>query len=527
VSASVDDSPARGLASASFPPIKGRDTHYIAETHSDAAVGYEDRLERIDTVTTIQDVEKQDKLEPADDREDARAPKTRFSLTPNARLRRLFTPAHDIGPRPTYLQSLKATARYSPLNILLVFIPVSWALNWTHQSPTLTFVFSCLGIIPLAALLGLGTEQIALRTSQSVGGLLNATLGNIVEMIIAGIALQKCELELVQSSLIGGLLSNLLLVLGCAFIVGGFKFQEQEFQPMVAQLNSSLLILSVISLIIPVAFHLHLEDKLPQGTELSVLLKLSRGSALLLILIYFAYLVFQFYSHNHWFVDTHQAQTPRSAGSSATSLTRSSTNTSAKSQTLRGRDDDASSLASVSTGGALHLHETLRMNLPCALALVGAVTALAYVTAECLVHSLDGLVRDNPGISREWITLIVIPVISNAAEHATAVIVARKGKFDLAMSVAVGSCIQIALFVIPLLVLIAWGMDKPLMLLFDPLETVILFFSVLAVKFIIEDGRSHWMSGLALISVYILIALSFWFYPDSIRTIQGSPIICK
>jgi len=166
------------------------------------------------------------------------------------------------------------------------------------------------------------------------------------------------------------------------------------------------------------------------------------------------------------------------------------------------------------------------MHLPAALILLGSVTALAYVTAECLVESLEGMLHDHPSISKEWITLIIIPIISNAAEHATAVIVATKGKFDLAMSVAVGSSIQIALFVIPTLVLVAWGLGKPLSLLFDPVETIVLFFTVLVVKFSVEDGRSHWLSGLALISVYAMIALAFWNFPDSVRLIQGQPIVC-
>ncbi|KAF9465438.1 Sodium/calcium exchanger protein-domain-containing protein [Collybia nuda] len=403
------------------------------------------------------------------------------------RLRTLFTPTRPLGPRPTYVASLMATIKYTPLNICLLFIPVSWALHFTHQSATLVFIFSALGIIPLAALLGLGTEQIALRTSQSVGGLLNATLGNIVEMIIAGIALQQCELELVQSSLLGGLLSNLLLVLGMAFIVGGFRFPQQEFQPMVAQLNSSLMIVCVISLIIPVAFHEYLGDRLPPGKEVSVLLQLSRGSAIILMLIYVAYLFFQFYSHNHLL--------PIPITSSASSTSSS--------------------------------EEHLKLNAPFAVFLLVASTALAYVTAEHLVGSLEGLVAANPSISKEFITLIVIPVISNAAEHTTAVVVARKGKFDLAMSVAVGSCIQIALFVIPLLVLIAWGMDKPLTLLFDSLETVVLFFSVLLVKFSVEDGKSHWLSGVVLIAVYFVIALSFWNFPETVRTLQGQALTCN
>ncbi|RDB30085.1 Vacuolar calcium ion transporter [Hypsizygus marmoreus] len=433
-------------------------------------------------------------------------------LTIGARLGTLFTPSKPVGPRPNYKASALAAIKYTPLNFCLVFIPISWALHFTHQSATLVFVFSALGIIPLAALLGLGTEQIALRTSQSFGGLLNATLGNIVEMIIAGIALQRCELELVQSSLLGGLLSNLLLVLGMAFIVGGFRFHEQEFQPMVAQLNSSLMIVCVTSLIVPVAFHEYLEDRLLPGRELTVLLQLSRGSAIILIAIYVAYLCFQFYSHNHLFLDT--CQTGSSVSSSKNSFARASTTT------LPTVSSSASSSSSDSEV------EYLKLNVPFAIFVLVASTALAYVTADYLVQSLEGLVADHPSISKEWITLIVIPIISNAAEHTTAVVVARKGKFDLAMSVAVGSCIQIALFVIPVLILVAWGMDKPLTLLFDPLETVVLFFSVLLVKFSVEDGKSHWLSGFILIAVYVIIALSFWNFPETVRLIQGQPLLC-
>ncbi|KAL0959263.1 hypothetical protein HGRIS_014533 [Hohenbuehelia grisea] len=494
----------------------------------------------------------------------ARRPRpSRFAVV-LSRLRVLFAPppGRDLGPNPTYMQSFVATVRYTPLNFCLLFIPIGWALHYTHQSPTLVFVFSALGIVPLAALLGFGTEQIALRTSQSVGGLLNATLGNVLEMIIAGIALKKCELELVQSSLLGGLLSNLLLVLGMAFIVGGYRFPQQEFQPMVAQLNSSLMVVAVIALIVPAAFHEYLGDRLPQGTEIGVLLQLSRGSSIVLIFIYLAYLVFQFYSHNHLFLDTTQSSysSSSSSGSSRDSCISSSSShfatptitarsslrhalsekeqiydpeqgrhevdkelppsaavaagpaalgmarTTTGSSHARFVDDDdrgdvhsiAETVSSHSSSSSMK-HDVRRMNTPSAFLLLIATTAFAYVTAENLVDSLHGLVEDHPSISREWLTLIVIPIISNAAEHTTAVVVAHKGKFDLAMSVAVGSCIQIALFVIPMLILVAWRMGKPLTLLFDELETLVLFFSVILVKFSIEDGRSHWMSGMALV----------------------------
>ncbi|KAK7050500.1 Sodium/calcium exchanger protein-domain-containing protein [Favolaschia claudopus] len=432
-----------------------------------------------------------------------------------AKLQAHFIPTRPLGPTPTYLASLKAAALYTPLNLCLLFIPISWALHFSHQSATLVFIFSALGILPLAAMLGLGTEQIALRTSHSVGGLVNATLGNVVELIIAGIALKQCKLELVQSSLLGGLLSNMLLVLGMAFVVGGFRFPSQEFQPMVAQLNSSLMVVAVISLIVPAAFHEFLEDRLENGEEVPVLLQLSRGSAVILIIIYIAYLVFQFYSHSHLFISIENS--PRSSISSH-----------------RSDDSDADSVLpmhSPSSSLTSHSHSTngeerVRLNTPVALFLLVASTALAYVTAEHLVDSLEGLVASNPAVSEKWLTLIVIPIISNAAEHVTAVVVARKGKFDLAMSVAIGSCIQIALFVIPVLVLVAWGMDKPLTLLFDPLETLVLFLSVLLVKFSLEDGKSHWMSGVVFISVYILIALSFWNFPDSTRIFQGQELVC-
>ncbi|THU75870.1 hypothetical protein K435DRAFT_706217 [Dendrothele bispora CBS 962.96] len=157
---------------------------------------------------------------------------------------------------------------------------------------------------------------------------------------------------------------------------------------------------------------------------------------------------------------------------------------------------DVESISSTSTTSTA---EHAKLNIPSAILLLVASTALAYETAENLVTSLEGLVSSHPEISREWLTLIIIPIISNAAEHTTAVVVASKGKFDLAMNVAVGSCIQIALFVIPVLVLVAWGMDKPLMLFFDELETLVLFFSVLLVKFSVEDGKAHWMSGVVLI----------------------------
>lgn len=206
-------------------------------------------------------------------------------LSRRDRLRTLFTPQHSLGPAPSYRASVIAAIRYSPLNVFLLCVPVSWALHYSHQEPTVVFIFAALGIVPLAALLGLGTEQIALHTSQCVGGLLNASLGNLIELIVAGIALARCDLELVQSSLLGGFLSNLLLVLGMAFIAAGFRFHQQEFQPIVAQLNTSLMTLSVIALLVPAAFHEFLSEKIQAAEENDILLTMSRGTAVILLLM--------------------------------------------------------------------------------------------------------------------------------------------------------------------------------------------------------------------------------------------------
>jgi len=181
-------------------------------------------------------------------------PLTLPRLPKRSRLRALFTPTKRVGPAPSYGRSFINIFKFSPLNILLVFIPISWAFHFAQQPNTLIFATSALAVLPLAALLGFATEQVAVRTSSAVAALLNASLGNLTELIIAGICLARCQLDLVQSTLLGGLLSNLLLVLGSAFVVGGFKYPQLSFRPAAAQLNASLLTVGVISMIIPTVF---------------------------------------------------------------------------------------------------------------------------------------------------------------------------------------------------------------------------------------------------------------------------------
>jgi len=212
----------------------------------------------------------------------------------------MLTPTRPVGPAPGLLKSLLAVAKSSWINVMLVFIPVSWVLHFALPSSfqnkdTLVFVFSFLAIIPLAKLLAFATDELSKRVGQTLAGLINATLGNAVELIVAIIALIKCELRIVQSSLVGSILSNLLLVLGMCFFAGGLKFSEQGFGISATQLNSSLLTISVIAVILPAAFQFF--DPGNSSIEQTDILSVSRGTSVILLFIYCAYLVFQLYSH--------------------------------------------------------------------------------------------------------------------------------------------------------------------------------------------------------------------------------------
>ncbi|OCF54093.1 calcium/proton exchanger [Kwoniella mangroviensis CBS 10435] len=450
------------------------------------------------------------------------------SFDPNASLVRrvttvLFTPPKKVGKAPTYLGSIKAAIMSTWLNVLLVFIPIGWALYLAKHSggkdsisDTAVFITTFIAIIPLAGLLGFATEEAALRLGQTLGGLLNATLGNAVELIVAILALIKCELQVVQSSLVGSILSNILLVLGMCFFAGGVKFAEQAIKSTAAQLNASLLLIAVIAVLIPSAFHFSISsstsntdaDQLAQG-EGADLLAMSHGVAILLLLLYLGYLVFQMYTHAVTTTtasdSTVHSGNVTNAGGAVPATHGPSTvvpeNSTVQRQHEQEEEEDD--------------EETPQMNVVCTIGLMVLITVLVGVTAEFLVDSINGLVESHPSLSAEWVGLILLPIVGNAAEHFTAVSVSVKDKLDLSISVAVGSSIQIALFVIPVIQLLAWTIGKPMTLLFDPYESIVLFLSVLIVNQTLADGRSNWMEGLVLMMLYLIIAVSFWYYPGS------------
>lgn len=435
-----------------------------------------------------------------------------FDLPPlKKRITSLFASERKIKREPSWAESGKAIVKASWLNVLLVFIPVGWALHFAHVNDTVVFITTFLAIIPLAKLLGFGTEEIALRVGQTLGGLLNATLGNAVELIVAIIALIKCEITVVQSSLLGSILSNLLLVLGMCFFAGGIKFSEQGFKDTAAQLNSSLLVISVIAILIPAGYQASFGSTNTPAAEVDAILKMSRGISLILLIVYGAYLVFQLFTHQHLYVDTphHEGDADRSSdGRSVFGMKNHRALRQARSARRRYVEE--------AQDKEEEEEEIPTLSLWAALVLLVGVTVLVAFTAEFLVSSINGLTAAHPQISVEWVGLILLPIVGNAAEHVTAVSVSVHDKIDLSMGVAVGSSIQIALFVIPFMVTLGWILGKPLSLLFDGFESITLFLSVLIVNYTIQDGRSNWLEGFLLMMVYVIIAVAFWFYPSTI-----------
>ncbi|KAH9914793.1 Calcium/proton exchanger [Amylocystis lapponica] len=470
-----------------------------------------------------------------------------------------MTPEKPLKEPPTLWHGIKAIIMMSWLNILLCCIPVSWALNFalpkTSSNDTLIFIFSFLSIIPLAKLLAFSTDELSMRVGQTLAGLLNATLGNAVELIVSIIALIKCELQIVQSSrtlaflgvhlspiirdllvadvmcltaVVGSILSNLLLVLGMCFFAGGVRYSEQGFVMSATQLNSSLLTVSVIAVLLPAAFHLSAGSEIPDPQEGKDILSFSRGASIILLFIYGSYLVFQLFSHKELYnedIDTFKStrypQRPHgeSRGKWLARLTPSSEPLSP--QPMEGTNGVISTTTTMNQDGdaeAAQKHEpeeeeaeTPQMSVPLTIGLLVTVTLVA-VTAEWLVDSINGLTESGK-ISKEFVGLILLPIVGNAAEHVTAVTVSVKDKLTLSLGVAVGSSIQIALFVIPFSVVLSWILGKPLTLLFDPFESITLFLSVLVVNYTVQDGKSNWLEGMILMCLYVIIALTFWYYP--------------
>jgi len=364
---------------------------------------------------------------------------------------------------------LTPSRRFRPsLNWLLAFLPAAALLELAApERQVALFVCACLAIVPLAGWLGRATEHLAERTGEGVGGLLNATFGNAAELIIALMALRQGLTGVVKASLTGSILGNILLVLGAATLAGGLKHKELRFNAAGARAQATMLTLAAIALVLPAAFH-HLAHP-----DLRIERNLSFEIALVLLACYAASLLFSLRTHKELFVGT------------------------------------AAEAAAVEAAG--HQPWSLRRSLG---VLVAATAGVAWMS-EALVGAIEPTARAI-GLTEVFVGVIVVAVIGNAAEHSTAVLVARKNRMDLAIGIAVGSSIQIALFVAPVLVLASHFLGPaPMDLVFTPAEVLAVVLAVAITGQIAGDGESNWLEGVQLLAVYLIVALVFFFLPEA------------
>lgn len=362
----------------------------------------------------------------------------------------------------------------------LIFVPISLAAHWLDWGALPIFITAGLAIVPLAGWMGVSTEEIAIVLGPSWGGLLNATFGNATELIIALIALNEGLVSVVKSSIVGSIISNLLLVLGLAMLLGGIKYKEQDFQPVIARVNASAMNLAVIAILLPTAIGFTTSSGSSAATTLQ---SLSDAVAIILIAVYGLTLLFSMKTHTYLYdVGTAEFEPADDAGG-----------------------ETASDHAEAAT--APHT-PNLKLWVP---VLVGA-TLIVAAESELLVNALEPA-TEQLGLSPLFTGVILLPIIGNAAEHATAVTVAMKDKMELSVSVAVGSSMQIALFVAPILVLAGWVWGQPMDLNFDALELLAVAVAVLITNSISSDGRSNWLEGTLLLATYAILGLAFYFHP--------------
>jgi Ca2+:H+ antiporter len=349
--------------------------------------------------------------------------------------------------------------------ILLGFIPVSIAAHSLGWGATAIFLTAACAIVPLAAWMGTATEELAVVVGPTVGGLLNATFGNATELIIALIALQAGLLEVVKASITGSIIGNLLLVMGLSMLLGGLRFKEQNFQSVMARLNASAMTLAVIAILIPTAV-----SATSSGIEENTMRTLSSAVAIVLIIVYGLTLLFSMKTHAY-LCDVGEAENE-----------------------TEGEPE----------------HEKPNVWLWTGVLLV-CTLAVAY-ESEMLVGSLEEA-TESLGLTPLFTGVILVPIIGNAAEHATAVTVAMKNKMDLSMAVAMGSSLQIALFVAPVLVLAGWFFGQPMDLNFNPFELVAVAVAVAIVNSVSSDGRSDWLEGALLLATYAVLGIAFFYHP--------------
>jgi Ca2+:H+ antiporter len=353
----------------------------------------------------------------------------------------------------------------SPLQLLLVFVPIAILMEYIfHPQPVYLFLASALAIVPLAGLMGTATEHLSTRLGEGLGGLLNATFGNAAELIIAFLAMRAGLYDLVKASITGSIIGNLLLVFGMSVIAGGIRYPVQRFNRTAASMATTMLVLSSVALVVPAIFR-----EVASGDVVTQERELSLEISIVLIVCYALSLLFSLRTHRHLY-----------AGEG-------------------GSGKEEGTVA----------HWSMKRSVSVLL----CATALVAWVSEFLVGATESTARTF-GMSQVFVGVILVAVIGNAAEHSTAILMAMKNKMDLAIHIAVGSSIQIALFVAPMLVFLSYfAGPAPMDLQFTRFEVLAVVLASGVMALVSQDGESNWMEGVQLLAVYIILAMAFYFLP--------------
>jgi Ca2+:H+ antiporter len=381
------------------------------------------------------------------------------------------------------LTSLLKLSKSSIVYILLIFTPIAIALELTHADHIIIFVITAIALIPLAKLIGDSTEHLSVHYGATLGSLLNVTFGNAAEIIIAIVAINAGLIDLVKASITGAILGNILLIFGLSILAGGFRFKEQFFNRENVGLQASMLFLAIIGLAVPTIL-VNTVDNLDNANvegEVSIQI-LSDALAFLLLTVYAAGIIFTFFTHKHLFIQPHSGKELQE-----------------KSEEARG-------------GGEEQKYEEAHIlwSKKKSFFFLGLSMAGVIMVSEILVGSVEATTQEF-SFGELFVGAIIIGIVGNAAEHSSAILLARKGKIDLSIGIAAGSGTQIALFVVPVLLIAGITMNQPFTLVFTLFELATIFLAAIILNLIAHDGKSNWFEGVMLTAVYIIIAIGFFF----------------
>jgi Ca2+:H+ antiporter len=381
-------------------------------------------------------------------------------------------------------------SKYKPLYFLVIFAPVAFVLQFSHSEPLLIFIFAAIGLIPLAKLIGDSTEHLATHSGTTIASLLNVTFGNAAEIIIGIVALSAGLVNLVKASIIGSVIGNILLIFGLSLVVGGLKQKEQFFNKENTGYQTSMLFLAIIGLAVPTILSITVlnpttEISLVEGQKIQFI---SDVLAFVLLGVYIASIVFTFVTHKHlfaiptWEREEANGQTREIEGNKAYKDI----------DNQRQHPDDS--------------HWSKKKSI---LLLAAGVIGVVLVS-EVLVSSVEVTIKKF-GFSEMFVGAIIVGIVGNAAEHSSAIMLARRGKIDLSIGIAAGSGTQVAIFVVPLLVIAGIVLNRPFNLVFTIYELAVVFLAALILNFIAHDGKTNWFEGIMLTAVYVMIAVGFFF----------------